>query len=96
MRGLPFWPPLEAIAHTIAYDAAVVGEDASVPAERAATLKIPVLLMNGENSYPFMQESGRTLSNIISGVQYRVLEGQAHEIEPDAIASGLVEFFTAN
>ncbi len=94
MRDYPFWEQLEAIAPTIAYDAAVTGEDASVPTARAARLTIPTLVINGENSYPFMLESGRTLAKAIPNAQYRVLAGQAHEVEPDAIAPALVEFFT--
>jgi pimeloyl-ACP methyl ester carboxylesterase len=94
MRQYPFWDGLEAIAPTIAYDAAVTGEDAAVPAERAARLTIPTLVMNGENSYPFMLQSGQTLAKAIPNAQYRVLAGQAHEVEPDAIAPALVEFFT--
>jgi pimeloyl-ACP methyl ester carboxylesterase len=95
LREMPFWPPLEAVAPTIAYDAAVVGEEAAVPIERAATLNIPVLVMNGGNSYPFMHVSGQTLANAFPNAEYRVLEGQAHEVEPEAIAPILVEFFNA-
>jgi pimeloyl-ACP methyl ester carboxylesterase len=96
MREMPFFAPLEAIAPTIAYDAAVIGEEAAVPVDRAAALNIPVLLMNGENSYPFMQTSGQTLANTFPNVQYKVLAGQVHEVEPDAIAPELVAFFTSN
>jgi pimeloyl-ACP methyl ester carboxylesterase len=95
LREMPFWPPLEAVAPTIAYDAAVVGEEAAVPVEHAAKLSIPILMMNGENTYPFMQASGQTLANTFPNVQYRVLAGQTHEVEPDAIAPALVEFFNA-
>ena len=36
MRQHPMWPMWEAIAPTIAYDAAVLGQDGSVPTRRAA------------------------------------------------------------
>ena len=36
MRRGPEWKSMEAIAHTIAYDAAVLGEDRIVPSERTA------------------------------------------------------------
>ena len=94
MREYPFWALLESIAPTIAYDAAVIGEAAAVPTERAARLTIPTLVMNGGASYPFMLESGQALAQAIPGAQYRVLAGQAHEVEPEAIAPALVEFFT--
>jgi pimeloyl-ACP methyl ester carboxylesterase len=44
MRQYPMWPMWEAIAPTIAYDAAVLGEDASVPTTRAAHLAVPALI----------------------------------------------------
>ncbi len=47
MRDYPMWPMWEAIAPTIAYDAAAMGEEAAVPAERAAGLTIPALVMDG-------------------------------------------------
>ena len=93
IRQIPMWPMLEAVAPTIAYDAAAVGEDAAVPAERAARLHIPALVINGSESYPFMLESGKTLAKAIPNAQYRVLEGQKHEVTPEALAPVLVEFF---
>jgi pimeloyl-ACP methyl ester carboxylesterase len=93
IRQIPMWPMLEAVAPTIAYDAAAVGEEAAVPAERAATLPIPALVMNGSESYPFMLQAGKTLAKAIPHAQYRVLEGQTHEVKPEAIAPALIEFF---
>jgi pimeloyl-ACP methyl ester carboxylesterase len=41
MRHSPAWPSLEAIAPTLAYDhAAILGEDVSVPIERAAQVRL--------------------------------------------------------
>lgn len=93
MRQIPIWPALEAVAPTIAYDAAAVGEEAAVPVEKAKRLNIPVLVMNGSESYPFMVEAGQTLSKTFPNVTYQVLEGQKHEVEPQAIAPALIAFF---
>jgi pimeloyl-ACP methyl ester carboxylesterase len=89
----PMWPMWEAIAPTIAYDAAAVGEDASVPTERAANLAVPALIMDGSETYPFMHVSAVALANAIPHSQHRTLEGQTHEVAADAIAPVLVEFF---
>lgn len=40
VRQHPLWPMWEAVASTLAYDAAVLGGDASVPIERAASIGI--------------------------------------------------------
>src|SRR5207302_3085775 len=48
MRHAPVWPMLEAIAPTLAYDhTAILGEDSSIPIERAASVRVPTLVMNG-------------------------------------------------
>jgi pimeloyl-ACP methyl ester carboxylesterase len=95
MRQYPMWPMWEAVAPTIAYDAAALGEDASVPAERAARLGLPALVLNGGASYPFMHIAATKLAAAIPNAQHRTLEGQTHEVAVEAIAPVLVEFFTA-
>jgi pimeloyl-ACP methyl ester carboxylesterase len=93
MRQYPMWPMWEAIAPTMAYDAAALGEDASVPTGRAARLAVPALVMNGSESYPFMHVTAVALAKAMSNAQHRTLEGQTHEVAPEAIAPVLVEFF---
>jgi pimeloyl-ACP methyl ester carboxylesterase len=96
MRQHPMWPVWEAVAATIAYDAAVMGEDASVPTERAARLAVPALIMDGGASpYPFMHITATALANAIPNAQHRTLEGQTHEVAAEALAPVLVEFFTS-
>lgn len=93
MREYPMWSMWEGIAATIAYDAAAVGEDASVPVERAGGVLVPTLIINGEASYPFMHVSAKTLADAMPDARYLTLEGQTHEVTPEAIAPVLVEFF---
>ena len=96
MHQYPMWPMWEAIAPTIAYDAAVLGEDASVPTERAASVAVPALIMDGGASeWPFMHITAVALANAIPNAQHRTLEGQTHEVAAEALAPVLVEFFKA-
>lgn len=95
MRQHPMWPMWEAIAPTIAYDAAALGEDASVPTSRAASVAVPALIMDGELSYPFMHITATALAKAIPNGQHRTLEGQTHEVAAEALAPVLVEFFKA-
>ena len=76
-------------------DAAALGEDASVPTERAAGVAVPALIMDGGVSYPFMRITAMALANAMPHAQHRTLEGQTHEVAAEAIAPVLVEFFTA-
>jgi len=43
-RNAPFWQAQEALAHTLAYDATIMG-DYSLPTERAAIVKAPTLVI---------------------------------------------------
>ena len=95
IRQHPMWPMWEAVAPTLVYDAAVMGEDFSVPTERAARLAVPTLIMDGSVSYPFMHIATIALANAIPSAQHRTLEGQTHEVAAEAIAPVLVEFFAA-
>jgi pimeloyl-ACP methyl ester carboxylesterase len=94
MRQHPLWPMFETVAPTLAYDAAALGEDGSVPTKRAASLAVPALIMNGEVSeWSFMHTTAVALAKAIPNAQHRTLEGQTHEVAAEALAPVLVEFF---
>ena len=58
MRHAPFRPAMEAIAHTLAYEAAIVG-DRSLPAGLLASVTIPALVVTGEQSPPFLRAAAQ-------------------------------------
>jgi pimeloyl-ACP methyl ester carboxylesterase len=94
MRQHPMWPMFESVAPTLAYDAAVLGKDASVPTGRAARVAVPALIMDGGASeWPFMHVTALALASAIPNAQHRTLEGQTHEVAAEALAPVLVEFF---
>jgi pimeloyl-ACP methyl ester carboxylesterase len=91
MRQTPIWPLFEAVAPTLAYDNAIMG-DGSVPTERLASITVPTLVMAGGAS-PFMQEAAQAVARTLPNAQFRTLEGQTHEVAPEVLAPVLVEFF---
>ena len=95
MRQAPFWPGMEAIAPTLAYDADVIGQDASVPVKRAAQVEVPALVVYGTASPPFMAETATTLSKALPHAELRALDGQTHEVGPAVLAPVLTEFLSA-
>jgi pimeloyl-ACP methyl ester carboxylesterase len=96
MRQSPAWAYYEAMGPTLAYDhAAILGKDRSVPVERAARVTVPTLVMYGEQSFPFMGETARTLEKAIANAELRTLPGQGHEVSPDVLAPILAEFVAA-
>jgi pimeloyl-ACP methyl ester carboxylesterase len=93
MRQSPTWPMFEAIAPTLAYDAAAMGDDdCSVPVQRAAAVTVPTLVMNG-TAIPFMLDTANALAKAIPHAQHRTLEGQRHDVDIKVLAPLLVEFF---
>ena len=94
-RRQPMWPMWEAVAHTLPYDAAAMGDDGSVPTEKAARVTVPTLVMDGSASFPFMHATAVALAKAIPNGEHRTLEGQTHEVEAHVLAPVLVEFFTS-
>jgi pimeloyl-ACP methyl ester carboxylesterase len=86
----------EAVAHTLPYDAAALGEDGSVPTERAARVTVPTLVMDGSASFPFMYTTAVTLAKALPNSEHRTLEGQTHEVAASAIAPVLEAFFNSS
>ena len=94
IKQTPMWPLWESIGHTLAYDhIADLGESAAVPVEQAARVTVPTLVMDGSESFPFMQVTAKKLATAIPKAQHRTLEGQTHELASDALAPVLIEFF---
>ena len=96
MKASPAWAGMEALAPTLAYDNAVVGDDRSVPVEMAAKVKASTLVMDGGASLgpmPFMRATADKLAKVIPGAQRRTIEGQAHDVSAKVLASFLLKFF---
>ena len=96
MRNSPAWPALEAVAHTLPYDIAVLGGNMSgkpLPAERWAALTAPVLVMSGGASPDWIGNSARTLAQTLPEAQHQVLAEQTHSAAPDVLAPALEQFF---
>lgn len=92
MRQTPIWPLFEAVAPTLAYDDAIMG-DGAVPAQRLASIPVPTLVMAGGASPAFMQEAAQAVARALPNAQLRTLEGQTHDVAPEVLAPVLGEFF---
>ncbi len=94
MRHAPFRAGLEAIAHTLAYDAAIIG-DRSLPAGVLATITAPALVITGEQSPPFLRNAAQAAARTLPNGRLAVLPGQGHDIDPDATAPVIAEFLAS-
>jgi pimeloyl-ACP methyl ester carboxylesterase len=91
-RTQPWWPAQESLAHTLAYDATIMG-DYSLPTDRAASVKAPTVVIAGGADFPWMLETAHALADALPDAQTRTLEGQGHNVDPAVLALALVEFF---
>ncbi len=91
-RFLPMWSKLKAIAPTLAYDSTIMG-DFALPAKRAASLRIPTLVISGDKSFPVLREAAQALAKVIPGAELRTLPGQTHNVAAALLAPVLKEFF---
>jgi hypothetical protein len=91
-RSQPWWPAQEAIAHTLAYDATIMG-DYSLPAERAAAVTVPTLVLTGGASFAWMGATGEALAAVLPHGHHATLAGQEHNVDATVLAPALREFF---
>ncbi len=91
-RKAPWWPAQEALAHTLAYDATIMG-DYSLPTERVAAVAVPTLVLDGGASFPWIRKAAQAIADVIPDARHRTIEGQTHNVAAEAIAPVLEEFF---
>jgi pimeloyl-ACP methyl ester carboxylesterase len=91
-RSQPFWASQEAIAHTLAYDATIM-DDYRLKAEEFADVETPTLVLAGGASFPWMAATAQQLVDALPNALRQTLEGQQHDVDPNALAPVLVEFF---
>jgi alpha-beta hydrolase superfamily lysophospholipase len=95
MRGTPRWQELVALAPTLAYDSAVMGDaetGGAVPEDLAARAARPGLVLVGGGSPPFMVEVGRRLAGLLPAGRLHVLPGHGHVVPPEVLAPVVAEF----
>jgi pimeloyl-ACP methyl ester carboxylesterase len=91
-RSQPWWPAQEALAHTLAYDAEIMG-NYDIPTERVASIKIPTLVLTGGASFDFMVETAQAIVDALPNGRHQALEGQSHDVDANVLGPALAEFF---
>ena len=96
MRGEEYWPSLEAVAHTLAYEGMIMAGPmggSPEPLERWASLSVPTLVMDGGASPPWQRAAVRALASVLPDARQRTLADQDHGPADDVLAPVLVDFF---
>jgi pimeloyl-ACP methyl ester carboxylesterase len=96
MQQSPMWPAMEALAHTLAYDGAIMGDNMSgkpFSPGQWADVTIPTLVMDGGDSPVWMHHAAQAVADILPNARRLTLEGQTHAVDPDVLAFVLMQFF---
>ncbi|MHA6619211.1 alpha/beta fold hydrolase [Pseudonocardia sp. DLS-67] len=95
VRRSPYWALGEGLAHTLAYDAEVMG-DGSIPRERFAAITATTAVFTGAASPDWFRAVGEAAVDAIPGAIHAELPGQTHDVAPDALATAVHDFVEAH
>ena len=93
MRNAPIWPDMEAVAPTLAYDAAVMG-DGLVPTGVVASITAPTQVLDGGDTGAWAASAAQALSAALPNPARRTLHGQNQNVAWDVLAPQLKDLFT--
>lgn len=92
-RDAPFWPWMEAIAPTLAYDQAICG-DQNLSVEALARVSIPSFVLSGDATFPGLAEAAKALAALLPGGIWRNIAGEGHDLSPEALAPVIRELLS--
>jgi pimeloyl-ACP methyl ester carboxylesterase len=101
MPLMPVWSKLKAVAPTLRYDFAVLGDvmrGEPIPEEfrkMLAGIDVPTLVGDGGKSPVWMHNGVQAVANGIGQTRRVTLPGQTHQVKAGALAPALIDFFTA-
>lgn len=93
LRHAPFRPALEEIAHTLVYEALILG-DLSLPTGLLSSIRTPTLVIEGEQSPPVIRAAARAVAEVLPHGRLCTLAGEAHDLSPGPTAAVLEEFLS--
>jgi pimeloyl-ACP methyl ester carboxylesterase len=95
MRLMPWiWRKLEAVAHTLPYDAAVM-TGFRVPRDRFASIGVPALVMNGSKTDARLRDAALATTAAVPGARHQELPGQSHNVSADVLVPPVVDFLSS-
>jgi len=96
MRTQPFWPGVEAVAHTLVSDATILdgtNQGAPLPADRWANVTIPTLVIYGSAGPAWARNAAESLVKLLPHAERRALDAQFHDLSPNVLTRVLEKFF---
>jgi pimeloyl-ACP methyl ester carboxylesterase len=87
----PYWPGLEDLANTLAYDAALYGPP---PTTRLTTIAQPTLVATGGGN-DYFEHAADAVAASLAHAERQVIAGQGHVVDPKVMAAVLTRFLSA-
>lgn len=94
MRTAPFRPALEAMAHTLVYEARVMG-NGLLRADQVRAVSAPVLAIAGGKGPPFFRETAEAVARLAPHGRALVIENATHDLVPELLAPPLLDYFAS-
>lgn len=98
MKLSPMWAGMEKVAHTLAYDGIIMGNNMAghaLQAKQWASATMPTLVLDGGASPAWAHSAAQALTDALPNAQRRTLAGQTHDVNPALLAPILIDFFQA-
>ncbi|MBB5787487.1 alpha/beta fold hydrolase [Jiangella mangrovi] len=93
IRQAPFFPALEAIAHTVVYDAQVAGRPYDRPTPEMRAVDVPILVLTGKETWPVLARAAEELPSLLVNARAEtVAGGENHTISPAETAAAVRDF----
>jgi pimeloyl-ACP methyl ester carboxylesterase len=96
MEQDPSWDTMLKVAHTIAYDGAFVADlmqGKPLPTDRWANVTVPTLVIEGGASEQWFRSGGDALAKVLKNATRANLQGQTHQVAPEAITPVVEAYF---
>lgn len=90
MRDAPYWPALEGLAHTLAYDATIAR---SMSRAILASIASPILIINSSATDDRLRGWAKDAAATMPNASRVELPGEWHGVANDVLAPALREFF---
>jgi pimeloyl-ACP methyl ester carboxylesterase len=94
IRQTPMWAGLEAIAHTLVYDALQLG-DSAVPTELLSSIEIPTVALYSNASPDWLKKSVRETAAALPNGTVEGHDGTFHTLPPETLARVLEGYFVS-
>jgi pimeloyl-ACP methyl ester carboxylesterase len=97
-RQSPAWPAYEAVGLTLEHDYRIMAEatDGNRHPQRWSRARMPVLVVDGEASFPFMKSGAEWVAKGLPNASRKTLPGQSHEYDPHVVGAVIAEFLAGS